>query len=226
MPVDRQLTDGLYDQFARIGKAVGSPRRLELLEVLGQSERSVEQLAAATGMTVTNASAHLQVLRRARLVDRRREGARAVYRLADETVARFLAGLQELARALLAEVDQAVRDRLSAHDRLEPIGRAELARRLAQRDVVVVDVRPADEFAAGHIADTRSIPLAQLEQRLGELPGDLEIVAYCRGPYCALAPAALEILHRNGFRARRLTDGFPQWRMAGLPVTEGEEPHE
>jgi len=219
----RQVKDTLYEQFARIGKAVASPKRIELLDLLGQGERTVEALAEAASMGMTNTSAHLQVLRRARLVEVRKEGTKVFCRLADDSVARFFAALRDLSRARLTEVEQTVRDYFVARDDMEPVGQAELARRLRRGDVVVLDVRPAEEYAAGHIPGARSIPLDELGRRLKDLPRNAEVVAYCRGPYCVLAPAALQILRKKGLRARRLADGFPEWRLAGLPVAVGEE---
>jgi rhodanese-related sulfurtransferase len=217
----REVKDALYEQFARLGKAVASPKRIELLDLLCQAERTVEGLAKATRMGVTNTSAHLQVLRQARMVETRREGVKVFYRLADEEVCRFFFALRDLGRARLAEVDQVVRDYFEAREDLEPVSRDGLIRRLERGEAAVLDVRPVEEFAAGHIPGASSIPLEELEHRLGELPGDVEIVAYCRGPYCVLAPEALRILRTNGFRARRLEDGFPEWRLAGMPVQVG-----
>lgn len=208
----------LYAQFSRLGKAVSNPKRIELLELLAQAERSVEELAAASRMDFSNASAQLQVLSRARLVESRRHGKRVLYRLADENVGRFLVALREIARARLTEVEQVARDYFSARDELEPIGSADLLDRLQRRQVLVIDVRPTEEFAAGHIPGALSIPLGELTARLPDLPREGEIVAYCRGPYCVLAPQAIEILRGAGFRARRLEDGLPEWRLAGLPV--------
>lgn len=211
----------LHEQFARIGKAVSSPRRIELLELLCQSERSVEALAAATGMGVTNASQHLQALKAARLVEVRREGTRIHYRAADEQVCRFVSELGAVARERLPEVERLAAEHLGADDGLEPVTRSELLRRLARGDVVVVDVRPAEEFAGGHIRGSVSIPLEELGRRLRELPRTKLIVAYCRGPHCVLAPQALALLRARGFRARRLQDGLPEWRAAGLPIASG-----
>ncbi len=213
----------LHEQFARIGKALGAPRRIELLDLLCQGERSVEALARATGMTVTNTSQHLHVLRAARLVDARRHGTRVLYRAAGDDVCRFFGAFRDLARARLAEVDQLMRRYLETPGELEPVARRELLRRARRHDVVVLDVRPADEYAAGHVPGAVSIPLEELERRLASLPRDADIVAYCRGPYCLLAPQAVELLRARGFRARRLEDGFPEWRLAGLPVAVGEE---
>jgi rhodanese-related sulfurtransferase len=211
-----------YEQFARIGKALGAPGRVELLDLLCQGERSVEALAQASGMTVTNTSQHLQVLRAAALVEARKEGTRVIYRLAGEDVCRFFLALGELAHARLAEVDQLVR-RYFDGETLQPVTRRELLERVERGDVLVLDVRPAAEYAAGHIAGAVSIPLDELEGRLGELPASSEIVAYCRGPYCLLAANALELLGGHGFRSRRLEDGLPEWRLAGLPLATGEE---
>ena len=213
----------LHEQFARIGKALGSARRVELLDLLCQGERSVEALARASSMTVTNTSQHLHVLRAARLVDARKEGTKVIYRVAGDDVCRFFLALRELAGARLAEVEQIVRRYVEGAGELEPVTQAELLQRVKRDDVVVLDVRPQDEFAAGHIPGAVSVPLDELEQRLDSLPRDTEIVAYCRGPYCLLAPRAVELLHERGFRARRLEDGLPEWRLAGLPVAVGAE---
>jgi rhodanese-related sulfurtransferase len=222
-PRPREVKDELYGHFARIGQAVASPKRVELLDLLCQGERTVEALAHASGMGLTNTSAHLQTLRAARVVDTRKEGTRVFYRLADEAVCSFFLGLRDLARMRLAEVERIARDYFEARDALEPVGSQELLGRLRRKEVVLVDVRPKEEYETGHIAGARSIPLDALEGRLGELPLDAEIVAYCRGPYCVLAPQALETLRKRGFRARRLREGFPEWRLAGLPVAVGAE---
>jgi len=217
----RQVKEALNEQFARLGKAVASPKRIELLDLLCQGERSVEGLATATRMGLTNTSAHLQVLRRARLVETRREGVKVFYRVADDAVCRFYFALRDLGRTRLAEVETVVRDYFDARDELEPLSRQALLERVQRGTAAVIDVRPAEEYAAGHIPGAVSIPLAELEQRLGELPRQLEVVAYCRGPYCVLAPEALTTLRANGFPARRLEDGFPEWRLAGMPVEVG-----
>ncbi|NOY54741.1 MAG: metalloregulator ArsR/SmtB family transcription factor [Actinobacteria bacterium] len=224
MKTGRAVKDGLYEQFARIGKAVANSKRIELLDLLCQGERSVEVLAKAAAMGVTNTSAHLRVLREARLVETRREGTRVFYRLADETVCGFFFSLRDLARDRYAEVDQVMRDYFEARDELDPVGKEELLSRADDGDVIVLDVRPGEEYEAGHIPGAISVPLNELERRLASLPRDAEIVAYCRGPYCVLAPQALELLHRHGFRARRLEEGLPEWRQAGLPVAVGKEP--
>lgn len=219
----REAKDRLYEQFARTAKAVASPKRIELLELLAQGEHTVEVLANATGMGVTNTSAHLQVLRHARLVEIRKAGTRVHYRLAGDEVAAFVASLRDLARARLAEVDRVVQDYFVARDALEPISRAELVERASRGEVVILDVRPAEEFAAGHIPGALSVPLDQLDAALSRLPRRARIVAYCRGPYCVLAPQAVQRLRAEGFKAHRLVDGMPEWRLAGLPVAVGEE---
>jgi len=203
-----------------MAKTVANPRRIELLELLAQSERGVDELATATGMDFSNTSAQLQVLSRARLVEGRRRGRRILYRLADPAVVGFMAALRELSRARLAEVAEVAREYFDDRDELEPIGSDELLDRLGRGEVMVIDVRPAEEFAAGHIPGALSIPLAQLDARLVELPRGTEIVAYCRGPYCVLAPQAVETMRRAGLRARRLAEGLPEWRLAGMPVEE------
>ena len=208
-----------YEQFARIGKALASARRVQLLDLLCQAERSVEALAQTAGMSVTNTSQHLQVLRAAHLVQARREGTRVLYRVADDAVCRFFLELRELARGRLAEVDRLTHRYLD--DGLEPMGREELLARMERGAVVLVDVRPAEEYAAGHIPGAVSVPLGLVEELLETLPADAEVVAYCRGRYCRLAPQALEILRAHGLRSRRLVDGFPEWRLAGLPVAVG-----
>lgn len=218
----REVKDFLYEQFARIGKVVSNAKRIELLELLAQGERSVEALARASAMGVTNTSAQLQVLRRARLVETRKEGTKVFYRLADDAVTAFLVSLREVARIRLAEVDAVTRDYFEARDALEPISRAELVARAERGDVVVLDVRPAEEFDAGHIPGAVSAPLRELDTVVTRLPERTQIVAYCRGPYCVLAPEAVALLRRHGFDAQRLEDGMPEWRLAGLPVAVGD----
>jgi rhodanese-related sulfurtransferase len=217
----REVKEGLNEQFARLGKAFASPKRIELLDLLCQGERSVEGLALATRMGLTNTSAHLQVLRRARLVETRREGVKVFYRVADDEVCRFYFALRDLGRTRLAEVQQVVRDYFEGRDELEPVSREALLERVHRGETTVIDVRPAEEYAAGHVPGAVSVPLPELRERLGELPTGVEIVAYCRGPYCVLAPEALTLLRANGFQARRLEDGFPEWRLAGMPLEVG-----
>ena len=211
----------LYEQLARIGKVVVHPKRIELLDLLCQAERSVEALAEATGLKLTTASAHLQVMRQARLVETRRDGTRVFYRAAGEEVCRFVSALGDLARARLAEVDQILRSLGTDAAGTERVSRDELLTRVQAGEVVVLDVRPAEEYAAGHIPGARSLPLEQLEARLDELDPALEVVAYCRGPLCLLAPGAVALLRSRGRTARCLEDGLPEWRQAGLPVEEG-----
>ena len=217
----REVKDPLYAQFARVGKVLGSARRVELLDLLAQGERSVEELAGLTGMEIANTSAHLQVLRQARLVDTRKAGTRVFYRLAGDEVTRLLVALQEAAQNRLAEVGDVVRTHLSDPDGLEPIGRAELIERAGRGEVVVLDVRPPEEYRAGHIPGAMSIPVDELQARLDEIPDDVEVVAYCRGPYCVFARDAVRLLRGRGRSARRLVDGLPEWRLAGLPVATG-----
>ena len=211
----------VYEQFARIGKALASARRVELLDLLCQGERSVDSLARTSGMTVTNTSQHLQALRASGLVETRREGTKVIYRVADDDVCRFFFALRELASNHLAEVDQFVYRYLEGFG-FESLTREALFVRMKEGAVMLVDVRPPEEYAAGHIAGAVSVPLELLEALLDTLPTDVEIVAYCRGPYCQLSSQALEILRAHGLRARRLVDGFPEWRLAGLPVSTEE----
>ncbi len=217
----RLVKDGLYEQFARIGRAVAHPKRIELLDLLCQGERSVEVLAQAAAIGMTSTSAHLRVLREAQLVETRREGTKVYYRLAAESVCELFFSMRDLAAERYAEVEMVVRDYFNARDELEPISRDELLARAEGSAVVVLDVRPREEYEAGHIPGAVSVPLGELEARLAALPRDAEIVAYCRGPYCVLAPQALRLLQRRGYQARRLRDGLPEWRRAGLPVEKG-----
>lgn len=221
----REFKDALFARFAAIGSAFASPRRIELIDVLAQGERNVETLAEETGLSVANTSRHLQVLKAANLVAWRKDGLQVFYRLADAMVLRGYRALQALSEARLAEVDRLVRDYFTSTDGLEPVPREELLRRARRRDVVVLDVRPPEEYAAGHIAGALSVPLADLRRRLADLPTGKQIVAYCRGPYCVLAAQAVRRLRRRGFDAVRLADGYPEWRDAGLPV-EGSRPEE
>lgn len=218
---DRQAKDALYDGLARVGKAIGSGRRAELVDVLVQGERSVEELAAEIGQSVANTSQHLQLLLRAGLVRTRREGTRVHYSLAGDSVAELWAALRDVAAEHVAELDDLAASYLGDRSDLETISREELRRRLAQRDVVVLDVRPRAEYAAGHIRGAVSVPLEELETRLRELPPGTDVAAYCRGPYCVYADDAVRTLRRRGIRAVRLEDGFPEWARQGLPVTRG-----
>jgi rhodanese-related sulfurtransferase/DNA-binding transcriptional ArsR family regulator len=217
---DRAAKQALFDEFARVGKALASGRRIELLDVLANGERTVEGLARQLGLSVANASQHLQVLRQAGLVATRREGTSVHYRLAAPEVFELWRALRTLASSRLAEVERLAAAYLGARDALEPITRQELARRLEEGDeLVVLDVRPTEEHAAGHLPGAVSIPVAELRRRLAELPHDREIVAYCRGPFCAFAHEAIEVLTDAGLTARRLEDGLPEWAAAGLAVT-------
>ncbi|MBX6341695.1 MAG: metalloregulator ArsR/SmtB family transcription factor [Thermomicrobiaceae bacterium] len=214
----RAFKDRLYAEFASIGKALASPHRLELLDLLAQGERSVEELAREAELSVANASAHLQVLRRAHLVESEKRGLNVVYRLASPRVFDLWRALRDLGTTQLAEIDRLVATYLSDRDQFEAVDRDELLRRMERGEVVVLDVRPAVEYRQGHILGARSIPVHQLEQRLAELPRDREVVAYCRGPYCVYADEAVRLLRSHGFRASRLIEGFPEWRSAGYPV--------
>jgi rhodanese-related sulfurtransferase/predicted transcriptional regulator len=207
-----EAKQALFDAIALMGKAFASPRRLELLDLLAQAPRSVEALADQSGQSVANASQHLQALHAAGLVTRTREGTRVRYALAGEEALRLWLALRDVSAARLAEVERAAHDYLG--EDVETIGREDLRDRLARGDVVLVDVRPQEEFAAGHIEGARSIPLAELERRLAELPDDREVVAYCRGPFCAYSHEAVRQLNDAGRAARRLVDGWPEWRLA------------
>ncbi len=208
----------LFEQFAAVAKGVAHPLRLEILEQLAQGERSVDMLAEKTGASVANVSQHLQHMRRAGLVAARREGKFVFYRLADDAVLVLLASVRRIAEGQSAEVERVVRSYFNDRDRLEAVSRAELMKRLKAGVVTVLDVRPQDEFALGHLPKAINIPLAALEKRLAELDPDREIVAYCRGPYCVLSYEAVALLRSRGFTVRRLEDGLPEWRAAGLPV--------
>jgi len=221
MPSHRESKAALNEQFARIGKSLASPRRLELLDLLAQGERSVEDLARETQMSLPLASAHLQSLRRAQLVETRRSGTRTFYRLTGDDVYRLLAAVRDVARVRLAEVEHILATYLGPPDQMERVSREELVARVRSGQVTVLDVRPAHEYVAGHIPGAISIPIDELESRLAGLPRDTEIVAYCRGPFCLYAPTAVQALRRHGFRARGLEDGFPEWRLAGLPIATG-----
>jgi len=214
----REFKDPLYAQFARIGHAIGSAKRIELLDLLSQGEKTVELLAEQSATAVKNTSAHLRVLRQARLVDTRRMGTFVYYRLADELVFGLLRSLQTLARRRLAEVEQVANAYLTRQDELAPVTLRELEDRLREESVTVIDVRPPDEFAAGHIPGAISMPVAELARRMRELPKGREVVAYCRGPYCVYSLEAVTLLRARGYRARRAEEGLPDWRALGLPV--------
>jgi rhodanese-related sulfurtransferase len=214
----RAFKDRLYGQFARIGKTLSSPHRLEILELLAQGERTVDSLASELGLSLANTSQHLQGLRQAVLVDSRKEGLFVFYRLADPAVFELLRAIHAVAERQLADLARLVDEHFGDRQDAELVGMTELLRRAKSPQVVVLDARPASEYAAGHIAGALSVPVDDLPRRLREFPKDKEYVAYCRGPYCVYADRAVEILRAHGRRARRLVEGFPEWRAAGLPV--------
>ena len=211
----------LYVQFAAVAKAIGNEHRLELLEHVAQGERSVEALAERSGLSIANASQHLQHLRRAGLVTARRRAKFVLYRLADDAVLSMLAAMHKVAERNIGEVDRILRSYFNERDKMEPVSRPELARRMKQGLVTVLDVRPEDEFALGHLPGARNVPLSRLKRQLSKLDRGIEIVAYCRGPYCVLSFEAVAQLRKLGFKARRLEDGLPEWKAAGLPVETG-----
>jgi rhodanese-related sulfurtransferase/DNA-binding transcriptional ArsR family regulator len=208
----------LYGQFAEVAKGLGHGHRLEILELLAQGERSVEALAERAGLSFANASQHLRLMRRAGLLVSRRDGKRILYGLSGSSVLDLVAALRRVAEQNLAEVRETVDGYFRERDALEPVSRKELARRIKDGLVTVLDVRPEDEFAAGHLPQAINIPLRKLTRRLRDLPKNAEVVAYCRGPYCVLAFEAVALLRGRGFKARRLEDGYPEWKAAGLPV--------
>ncbi|MEX1258509.1 MAG: metalloregulator ArsR/SmtB family transcription factor [Gemmatimonadota bacterium] len=216
--VTRQFKDAIYGQLARVGKSLASGPRLEILDVLCQGPRTVEALAQQVAQPLANTSHHLQVLRRARLVEAEKNGLYVTYRLADESVSTFLRSLRQLAEARLLEIEEVTRRYLESRTGMEPVDREALIQRVRQGEVTVLDVRPVEEYGAGHIPGAVSVPLGDLERRLAELPRDREVVAYCRGPYCVMAVEAVEILRVHGFRAVRLDEGVPDWRARGLPI--------
>ena len=220
----RDFKDPLYEQFARIGHALGSPRRIELLDLLAQGEKTVELLAEQSAMPVKNTSAHLRVLRQARLVETRRQGTFVHYRLAGDDVIDLLRSLQTVARARLAEVERVTNLYLTRRDQLEPVTRQELRRLVREGAVTVLDARPREEYEAGHIPGALSIPVEELERRLSEIPKAREVIAYCRGPYCVYSLEAVTLLRKRGYRARRAEEGLPDWRANGLPVATGPSP--
>jgi rhodanese-related sulfurtransferase len=217
----RDFKDALYAQFARVGHAVSSPKRLEILDLLGQGEKTVEQLAAQSETPIKNTSAHLRALRQARLVETRREGTYVYYRLGDESVTRLMQSLQALGRTRLAEVEQVANLYIESRDELETVDLKELRRLLRAGEVTVIDVRPRDEFEAGHIPGALSLPVPELRKRLGEIPKSREVIAYCRGPYCVYSLEAVTFLRKQGYRARRAGQGLPEWRTEGFDVVVG-----
>ncbi|MGH8969215.1 MAG: ArsR/SmtB family transcription factor [Actinomycetes bacterium] len=217
----RAAKDALFDGLARVARAVGNGRRAEIVDLLAQGERSVEAVADELGQSVANTSQHLQHLLRAGLVHTRRDGNRIFYSLASPRVAELWAAVRDVAAEHVAELDQLAAAYLGDRSKLSTVGRDELARRLTDGDVVVLDVRPESEYRTGHVAGAVSLPVDELTRRLRDLPKDREVVAYCRGPFCVYADDAVRALTRRGYRAARLEDGYPEWARAGLPVQEG-----
>jgi len=218
---NRDAKDALFEGFAEVAKALASGRRVELVDVLAQGERSVEQVAAEIDQSIANTSHHLRALARAGLLTTRRDGTRIYYALASDRVAELWAAIRDVAQAHVAGLDRLAAAYLGDRDGMELVDRDELASRLERGAVVVLDVRPTAEFGAGHITGARSVPIGELRQHLDVLPKDAEVVAYCRGPYCVYADDAVRELRERGFNASRLEDGFPEWRRAGLPVAVG-----
>lgn len=208
----------VFEQLARVAKAIAQSNRLELLEALGQGERSVEELARASGLSIANTSHHLQVLRDGGLVKSRKEGVQVFYRLSDDEIPALLAGLSRIGERHVAELERIVREHFTSKDALTPVGHKELLKLVRAGEAMVLDVRPESEYRAGHVKGAINIPLESLPKRLAGLPKDQEIVAYCRGPYCMLAFEAVAQLRKKGYRARRLDDGFPEWKAGGNPV--------
>ena len=220
----RNPKQAIFEQFAVVARTLGSAHRLELLELLAQTTRSVEELAHLSGLTVANASQHLQQMRRAGLVEGHRDGKRVLYQLADPAVLSLLGSLRSIAERNVGAVQQVLNSYFRERDNLEPVARKELLRRLREGAVTVIDTRPVEEFADGHLPGALNIPLRDLKRRLRELPRDQEIVAYCRGAYCVLSYEAVAELRKHGFKAVRLEDGYPEWKAAGLPVEQSVNP--
>ena len=220
----REFKDRLYGQLARLGKALSSPHRLEMLELLAQGERTVDSLAAEIGLSMANTSQHLQALRHAALVESRKDGLFVYYRLADPDVFDLSKVIRSVAERRLAELDRLVHEHFGNRADAEPVPMDELLKRARSKQVVILDTRPASEYIAGHIPGALSIPVDDLQRRLKQLTKGKDYVAYCRGPYCVYADRAVEILRAHGRRARRLGEGFPEWRSAGFPISEGSEP--
>ena len=220
----RDFKDRLYGQLARLGKALASPHRLEMLELLAQGERTVDSLATEIGLSLANASQHLKALKQAALVESRKDGLFVFYRLADPNVFELSKVIRSVAERRLAELDRLVHEHFGNRADAEPVPMAELLKRARSKQVVILDTRPATEYRAGHIPGAVSIPVDDLQRRLKELAKGKDYVAYCRGPYCIYADRAVEILRASGRRARRLVEGFPEWRSAGFPVSGGAEP--
>jgi DNA-binding transcriptional ArsR family regulator/rhodanese-related sulfurtransferase len=220
----REFKDRLYGQLARLGKALSSPHRLEMLELLAQGERTVDSLATEVGLSLANASQHLRALRQAALVESRKDGLFVYYRLADPDVFELSKVVRSVAERRLAELDRLVHEYFGNRADAEPVPMEVLLERARSKQVVILDTRPASEYIAGHIPGALSVPVDDLQRRLKQLTRGKEYVAYCRGPYCIYADRAVEILRGRGRRARRLAEGFPEWRSAGFPVAQGTEP--
>ena len=214
----REMKNLLYEQVSRVSKALASPKRLELIELLCQCEKSVETLARETGMSVKLASAHLRALRTGRLVETRKDGKYVLYRLADPSVADLWVSLRSVAEERLVDLQVALRSLLEARAALVGVDRKAILRQARQGEVIVIDVRPEEEFAAGHLPYARSLPLTELKKRLQQLPKDKPVVAYCRGPFCLMAHDAVALLQKQGYRAQNLEDGVAEWRARGLPI--------
>jgi len=214
----RLFKDSVFEQFARIGQIFAAPKRLEIIDILAQGERDVESLGREGGMSVANVSRHLQILKSSRMVVSRREGVRIFYRLSDDDIFDCWRNLQKIAEKRVSEIGEVSRLFMEERKSLETISISELWERIQNNDVVVLDVRPEEEYRQSHIPNSLSIPLSQLQNRLGDLPTDIEVVAYCRGPYCVLSPEAVAMMKRAGIRAIRLNEGLPDWQRAGLPV--------
>jgi len=219
---DRAAKDALYEALAGVAKALASGRRAEIVDLLAQGERSVEEIAGEIGQSMANTSHHLRSLAGAGLLRSRREGTRIIYALAGTEVGELWAAVRTVAAGYVAEIERLAAAYLGARDGLEPVSRDELAARLVAGDVTVIDVRPTSEYVAGHVAGATSVPIVELERRLDALPRSTEVVAYCRGPFCVYADDAVRLLRARGFDARRLEDGFPEWNRAGLPVAVGD----
>lgn len=220
----RDFKNRLYGQYARIGKALSSPHRLEILELLAQGERTVDSLATEMGLSLANTSQHLQTLRQAALVTSRKAGLHVHYQLSDASVYDLCRAIRRVAEQQLADFDRLVRNHFGDRAEAEPVPMAELLKRARSRDTIILDTRPATEYASGHIAGAISVPVDDLQRRLRELPRDKQYVAYCRGPYCVYADRAVELLRTKGRRAQRLLEGFPEWKAAGFPVEVGDRP--
>lgn len=219
---DRGAKDALFDAFAEVAKALGSGRRAEIVDLLAQGERPVDDVAAEIGQSVANTSHHLRLLAKAGLVSTRRDGTRVFYRLSSDRVGELWAAVRDVAAEHVAGIERLAQAYLGDRDGIETVDRNELAARIERGEVTVLDVRPRAEYRSGHIAGAQPTPIAELRQHLRALPKDAEVVAYCRGPYCVYADDAVRELNRQGFRAHRLSDGFPEWRRAGLPAAGGD----